>query len=136
MKIALRKRKLKTGKTSLYLDIYANSKREYEYLNLYLTDPKTKEDREENKRTLQLAEAVRGERLIQIQNGTFGFKTENNSDKDFLAFYASIAEEKSNCTESTHITWTHTLKHLKIYSNNNLLFKDVNETFLEGFYSF
>jgi integrase len=133
MKITLRKRKLKSGTTSLYLDIYANSKREYEYLNLYLSVPKTKEDREENKRTLQLAEAVRGERLVQLQNGTFGFKTENNSTKDFLAFYASIAEEKRNCTESTHITWTHTLKHLKAFSNNNLTFKDVNEKFLEGF---
>lgn len=33
--IKLRKRKLPTGNTTLYLDIYRNGKREYEYLKLY-----------------------------------------------------------------------------------------------------
>ena len=133
MKVTLRRRKLKTGNTSLYLDIYANSKRQYEYLNLYLKVGKSQKDRDANKKTLQLAEAVRGERLVEIQNGTFGFKTEANGNRDFLAFYADLAEGKTELTESTHKTWLHTLKHLKKYTNNNLQFKDVNETLLEGF---
>jgi len=133
MKVTLRKRKLKTGNTSLYLDIYANSKRQYEYLNLYLKVAKSQKDRDENKKALQLAEAVRGERLVEIQNGTFGFKTEANGDRDFLAFYADLAEGKRELTDSTHKTWGHTLKHLRKYTNNSLQFKDVNETLLEGF---
>jgi hypothetical protein len=40
MKVTLRQR-LKGDKISLYLEYYSNGKRQYEYLNLYLTpDPK------------------------------------------------------------------------------------------------
>jgi len=133
MKITLRKRTSKTGQTSLYLDIYNNGKREYEYLNLYLSKPKNTLDREANKKTLQLAEAIKGERQVQLQNGTYGFKKQNNGAKDFLAFYSTLAEEKANCASGTYTAWTHTLKHLKKYSNNNLLFQDVDEAYLEGF---
>ncbi|MGB4816635.1 MAG: Arm DNA-binding domain-containing protein, partial [Ferruginibacter sp.] len=39
MKVTLRQR-LKGDKISLYLEYYSNGKRQYEYLNLYLTpDP-------------------------------------------------------------------------------------------------
>jgi len=136
MKVALRKRKLKTGQTSLYLDIYNNGKRDYEFLNLHLVPIKNALDRENNKKTLTLAEAIKGERQIQIQNGNYGFKDENSGDKDFLAFYSTLAEEKANCASGTYTAWTHTLKHLKKFSNNNLLFKDVDEAFLEGFKSY
>lgn len=133
VKVALRKRKLKGGETSLYLDIYENGKRDYEFLNLKLIVPKNSLDRETNKKTLQLAEAIRGERQVQIQNGHYGFTQEANSHKDFLAFYGSLAEGKINGSKGNYTAWTHTLKHLKKFSKNNLLFKDVNETFLEAF---
>lgn len=71
--IRLRKRKTSTGRTSLYLDIYLNGKRSYEYLKLYLIEEKTKADREKNRQTMQLAEAIRGKRLVELQNGEYGF---------------------------------------------------------------
>lgn len=54
MKVTLRQR-LKGDKISLYLEYYSNGKRQYEYLNLYLTpDPEkgklTNAVKEENKR--------------------------------------------------------------------------------------
>ena len=63
MKVSLRKR-LKGDKISLYLDYYNEGKREYEYLQLYLTpEPEkgklSKEEKEENRKTLSLAEAIR-----------------------------------------------------------------------------
>ena len=66
MKVTLRQR-LKGDKISLYLEYYSNGKRQYEYLNLYLTpDPEkgklTNAVKEENKKILALAEpsAVKG----------------------------------------------------------------------------
>ena len=47
--IKLRKRKMPTGNTSLYLDIYRNGKREYEYLRLYLIPEKNRQDKEKNR---------------------------------------------------------------------------------------
>ena len=56
MKVTLRKRK-KGNKISLYLDYYADGKREYEYLKLYLKpDPEkgslTKAEKDQNKTIL------------------------------------------------------------------------------------
>src|SRR5688500_12529872 len=96
MKVTLRKRKTSTGKTSLYLDIYKNGKREYEYLNLYIVPPKNPHDRKANKEALQLAEAIKGKRQVDLQNGTYGFKrVGENSNKDFLAYFKQLAEQRN-----------------------------------------
>ena len=50
--IRLRKRKTPNGLFSLYLDIYLNGKRSYEYLRLYLVPEKTREDKKKNKDTM------------------------------------------------------------------------------------
>ena len=57
MSVKLRKRN-QGGKTSLYLDYYSAGKRKTETLKLYLfPKPKTKLEREQNKKTLELAES-------------------------------------------------------------------------------
>ena len=66
--IRLRKRKTSTGRTSLYLDIYLNGKRSYEYLKLYLIEEKTKADREKNRQTMQLAASMQPTNLTQISS--------------------------------------------------------------------
>lgn len=48
-----------TGNISLYLDIYLNGRRTYEYLKMYLVPELTRADREKNRETLKLADAVR-----------------------------------------------------------------------------
>ncbi len=133
MRITLRKRKLKDGRTTLYLDIYNNGKRDYEFLNLYLVPAKNALERETNKKTLLLAEAVKGEKQVQAQNGIYGFKGDDNGKKDFLAFFKALAEEKYNLASGTAAMWKQSYNHLKKYSGNNLLFKDLNEEFIEGF---
>lgn len=55
--VRLRRKPLANGDESLYLDIYANGKRSYEFLDLRLR--KGKENKEENERVLALAEKVR-----------------------------------------------------------------------------
>lgn len=68
--IRLRQRKTPNGLTSLYLDIYLNGKRSYEYLRLYLIPEKTREDKKKNKETLQLAEAIRRSVLSNSETGS------------------------------------------------------------------
>lgn len=62
--IRLRRRKMPSGLTSLYLDIYLDGKRTYEYLKLYLVPEKTRADKEKNRTTLQLAEDIRAKRMV------------------------------------------------------------------------
>lgn len=65
MKIHLRKKKLKSGKTSLYIEYYKGHRttaegkikhiRDFEYLELYLvTNPKTFNEKKKNKAQLQV----------------------------------------------------------------------------------
>lgn len=78
--IRLREKKLKNGNTSLYLDIYRNGRREYEFLKLYLTPEKNREDKEKNRQTLQLANSIKAQRTVEMQNGVFGFKSQFAED--------------------------------------------------------
>ena len=62
-----------SGNTSLYLDIYVNGVRSYEYLKLYLSP--NKKDKEKNSSTLMLAEAICAKRLVEVRNGQYGFNS-------------------------------------------------------------
>ncbi len=132
MSIALRKRQ-KKGKISLYLDIYQSGKRSYEYLRLYLIPkPRTKNDRELNRKTLQLAETVRAKRQIEIQNGVFGFNDSERIDTSFL-FYFGVLTEKRKASEGNYGNWSSTLKHLKNFKRGNINFSELDSDWLEDF---
>ncbi len=94
MKVTLRQRK-KGSKTSLYLDYYHKGTRKTEYLSLYLdeTNP-TKEQKELNKKTLQLAESIRAQRQIEIQNGVFGFRDNEKLKASFIAYFEILANKR------------------------------------------
>ena len=62
--IKLRQRKTSSGLISLYLDIYLNGRRSYEYLKMYLVPEKTRADKEKNRQTLLLADAIRAKRIV------------------------------------------------------------------------
>lgn len=70
--IRLRQKSLANGNVSLYLDIYQNGVRKYEFLKLYLVPEKTKLDKERNRTTLLQAEKRKTERILQLQQGKFG----------------------------------------------------------------
>jgi len=62
-----------SGNVSLYLDIYVKGVRSYEYLHLYLSP--NKKDKEKNRETMMLAEAICAKRLVEVRNGQYGFKS-------------------------------------------------------------
>lgn len=65
--IHLREKILSNGNVSLYLDIYFEGKRKYEFLKLYLiTNPKSASDKEKNRSTLELAQAIKAKRIVKI----------------------------------------------------------------------
>lgn len=71
--IKLRERTLQDGRVSLFLDIYEDGQRRYEFLKLYLYPETNDKVRAKNKETRKLAEVVRGKRLVEAQNTSFGF---------------------------------------------------------------
>ncbi len=132
MKVTLRKRN-QGGKTSLYLDYYHKGKRKTEYLKLYLEPiPKTKEDREINKKTLQLAETIRAQRQIEIQNGVYGFR-DNEKLKASLINYIELLTEKRMDSKGNYGNWDSMLKHLKSFVPMDITFGEVNRKFVQDF---
>ena len=133
--IRLRKRTLKSGNTSLYLDIYLNGKRSYEYLNLYLVPEKTRADKEKNKETLKLADAVRAQRVVEFQNGRFGFEEGYKLDTNFLDYYRMLCEKRHENPESLGNwgNWYSALKHLERFCRPDMTFREVTPKFVQDF---
>jgi hypothetical protein len=66
--VKLREKVLKDGTISLYLDIYHNQRRSYEYLNMYLTSGRSAVDKQQNKEKVRLAQTITAHRVLEIQN--------------------------------------------------------------------
>lgn len=133
--IRLRKRVLKTGNTSLYFDIYLNGKRSYEFLGLYLIPEKTRADREKNRETIKLADAIRAQRIIDLQNGRFGFGNGRKPGTNFLAYFKSLRDQRhvESGSRSNWRIWNGALKHLERYCAPAMTFRDVTPDFVRGF---
>lgn len=117
--ITLRKKKLAKGVESLYLDIYYKGKRRYEFLRLYLRPEKTRADKVENQRTLQLANAVKAQRLVDIQNGIFGFSPQTNGRTTISAYLDHIISSlKERGNVSTSLSWVSFKRHIFTYERN------------------
>ena len=72
MSVTLRKRKNADGTTSLVLDIYNEGTRKREFLkNLKLNKPSNQTDREENKKKLQQAEAIKAARANELEANNY-----------------------------------------------------------------
>ena len=133
--IRLRKRLLKDGRQTLYLDLYHNGKREYEYLKLYLIPEKSRAEKEKNKQTMKLAEAIRAKRIVDYQNGKFGFH-QPESNIRFFDYYRAMCEKRKGTPESRGNwgNWYSCLKHLEIYEKNkDITFEEITSEWVQGF---
>jgi integrase len=132
MKVTLRQRN-QGGKTSFYLDYYHKGKRKTEYLNLYLEpNPKTKEQKDVNKKTQQLAETIRAQRQIEIQNGTFGFR-DNEKLKGSFTVYLQLLASKRQDSAGNYGNWDSMIKHMKAFIPQDISFEFVNRQFIQDF---
>lgn len=144
MKAVLRERlSKKTGKKTLYIEIYkgynktADGKivhnRDYEYLDYYLfANPKNPVEKQHNKENLQAAKAVEAQRILEIQNATYGFANTHKIKTNFIEYFRKLTEDRKG-SAGNYGNWDSTLKHLLDYANDSITFKDITTEFLEGF---
>lgn len=134
--IRLRRRKTSRGLVSLYLDIYLNGERSYEYLRLYLIPEKTREDRQKNIETLKLAEAIRAKRVVELLNGEYGFKRPYAEETLFYDYYVRMCRERFKTeTKGNWGNWNSCLKHLLRYDRllKRRKWKEIDRDFVQGF---
>lgn len=143
MKIHLRKKKLKSGMTSLYIEYYkghttspeGKSKilRDFEYLELYLTtDPKTAAEKKKNKENLELADQILAIWKAEIYQGKYNIQNDHQGKTGFIDFYELKKEERYQ-TKGNYDNWDAAQKHIAAYCPNHITFNDVDVDFIKGF---
>ena len=146
MKVHLKERlSKKTGKISLYLEIYKGyikeegkikHIRDYEYLDYFLYEkPKNQVEKQHNAEQLKFAEAVRAQRFLEIQNGTYGFNNVHLLNANFIEYFKKLAEERKE-SRGNYGNWDSALKQLVKYAGKIVPFKNVTIEFCEGFKEF
>ena len=133
--IHIRQKKLANGNLSLYLDIYINGMRSYEFLRLYIIPERNREDKERNRQTMQLANSIKSKRIMEIQNGEFGFKSQFKTDALFFDYYRAMCNRRMG-TESRGNwgNWFSCLHHLRKYERNErITFERITPEWVQGF---
>lgn len=139
--IRLRFKKLKNGNKSIYLMAYDASKGvnncySYEHLGLYLVPEVDEAARILNKNTMNAANAIKAQRLIDYANGKAGIKKPDKGKKillmDWMKLYAA-KKEKLGQSKSNAVTIKNVMLHLVKYKGDKITMDMVDKAFCEGF---
>lgn len=139
--IRLRFKKLKNGNKSIYLMAYDASKGvnncySYEHLGLYLVPEVDEAARILNKNTMNAANAIKAQRLIDYANGKAGIKKPDKGKKilliDWMKLYAAKKEQLGQ-SKSNAVTIKNVMLHLVKYKGDKITMDRVDKTFCEGF---
>lgn len=110
--VTLRVKELKSGNKSLYLDIYWEGKRKYEFLKMYLIPEHNREDVKTNQTALQAAYAILAERTRNLFKQKAGI-AQVESQQTLLAWMQKCSlEAKEMALRTGRTQW----KHAKSFS--------------------
>jgi hypothetical protein len=123
--VKLRRKKLGGNKFSLYLDIYNNGQRKYEFLQLHLRN-----DKEQNKEILRLAESIRAKKEIELRNAHYGFTPEHNSKIDFIDYMVKVGNSKNT---SNRKLFECSLNHVRRFVKGSIRISAIDEIWLGNF---
>lgn len=129
--IKLRAKPISNGNQSLYLDCYFKGKRKYEFLRLYLLNENSRTNKEKNRETMRLAEAILAKRLVELRNNEYGFRTSNED----VLFFDYLQDHINNDTEGNNrLVWEATAHHLHIYEpNEDITFGRIDSEWINRF---
>ena len=138
--VRLRQRKLTNGNISLFLDCWRDGQRSYEFLKLYLIPERTRADKERNRETLEMANAIKAKRIVELHTNEHGLKRKVKEDELlFFDFYRKMCEQRHKNKESRGNwgNWYSCLKHLEIYEKNKkITFKQITAEWVQGFHDY
>lgn len=127
--IKIRQKELANGNISLYLDIYWKGEREYNFLNLYLINAKNGIDRDQNNKTMILAEQIKAQRLVDLQSGKYRMKQER-TELSFIEYFKQLMKDRLN-SKGNYGNWDSALKHILTFTKGkDLKLADIDETWL------
>ena len=141
--IRFRFKTLKNGNTSIYLlkydpDTDANHHYSYEHLKLFLVPEVDEAARVQNINTMQAANAIKAQRLIEYANGKAGLKTKRRLAKNLLLidWIKKYRDEKQKLgqSKSNAVTINNVLLHLIKYKGDKVTMAQVTKQYCKGFF--
>ena len=134
--IRLRFKELANGNKSIYLDIYRNGQRSYEFLKLYLIPEVDEATKARNVNTLQAANAIKAQKIIELTNDEAGVTKASTRSKmlliDWMNHY-SDHKLKTGQSAAFHIQIDKAIKHLIKYKGDAVTMKEVDKSYCLGF---
>lgn len=140
MRGALRQKKLKSGKLSLYIDYYppvwnpqAKQYTRREFLNLHLhANPVTPLEKQENKLYNEIAEKIYLKRMKALMLDANGLYNKDALDADFYVYALNFIRGKQReGVDTTHHETA--IKYLKRWMGEHFRFRNIDEIFLKKF---
>lgn len=146
IKVTLRKKPLKNGKLSLYLDFYPpiirngkSTRREFLGLSIF-ENPKRQLEKQNNKNIEAIAEEIATKRSIELNRPEIyndmekaQLEKKNKENQNFIDYIKKIADRRHG---SNYQNWISAIMYLEHYTNGKLLFKEITLTFVEDYKHF
>lgn len=135
--VRVRYKTLSDGSQSVYLDIYRDGKRQYEFLKLYLIPETNAAAKAQNKATLAAVNTIKSQRIIELTNGVAGLKNTSLRSKmlllDWMQAYKESQEKKGVRGSGKLIS--NTMNVLRAF-NAKATMRDINRDFCLAFINF
>lgn len=129
--IRLRMKELANGNKSLYLDIYRNGKRSYEYLKLYIIPEIDHNARRQNQATMAAANAIKSKRIIQLTNGEAGI--EHREKVPLLDWMEAYKENQAKRGKKDGNQIMVTIRILKDFAGESMTMDQVDKAFCQEY---
>ena len=126
--IKLRYKTLSGGSLSLYFDYWNGTKRQYQFIKIYLLNKITTYHEDNNK--LKIALSVRDKKEIELFKQDNDFELKNwKRDANFIEYFKRISETYPPSERA----WRNTYKHLRDFTKGFIKIKAVDDKFCEAF---
>lgn len=139
--VRIREKRLNDGNVSLYLDMYYMGARKKEGLKLYLVPEVNAAAKLQNRNTLKLAEQIKAERILDIQqHGLVNWENVKKGRMTLAAWVEKYTKDENGLTpasmRSKRNVQARVEQYLLYIGKPNLALKEVDKDFCKGFIAF
>lgn len=137
--IRVRFKKLANGNRSIYLDYYHDGERKYEFLKMYLVPETSPLAKAQNEETLNAANVIKSQRIVDLNNKLAGIKSNPIKQKmlftDYMEHFREVKVRRGDFSPaSVRHNWA-IVKALKAFRPKASI-KDIDKDFLVAYIDF